>query len=97
MKRHRFAHRITIEYKFVNKEIVKRQIYLKLYKDLSTYLDIVENADWELPHRLGNIVNPELISAVRWELLGIERDIENINQRIKFQLEQVKKFSVSLG
>jgi len=91
MKKHPFANQLRLRYWYLYREIKIKSEWLKLKQALSLYLKVLETRD--LVDRLYNhgglysinrptLVNPELLSALRWELYSIDSDIQSTNNKI---------------
>jgi len=81
MKKHPFANQLRLNYWYLYRELQTKSEWLKIKEALSLYLEILETRD--LTDKLCNhgglyssnrptLVNPELLSAFKWELHSIE-------------------------
>jgi len=106
MKKHPFANQLRLRYWYLYRDIQTKSEQLKLKKALSSYLRVLETRD--LVDKLCNhgglyslnrptLVNPELLSAIKWELQSIDSDIQNTNNRIKIQRTYIHKLEFPLG
>ena len=106
MRKHPFANQLRLEYWYLYREIQIKSELLKLKQAISIYLQVLETRD--LADRLCNhgglysvnrqtLVNPELLSALKWELHSIDSDIQYANRRIQNQRKRTIEIDIPLG
>ena len=106
MKKHPFANQLRLGYWYLYREIQIKSELLKIKQAISIYLQVLETRD--LADRLckhgglysvnrQTLVNPELLSALQWELYSIDSDIQNANRRISTQRQNINNLTFHLG
>lgn len=105
MKKYSFANQLKLNYWYLYRELQTKSELLKIKEALNIYLEILETND--LIDRLCNhgglyssnrptLVNPELLSALMWELHSIESNIQHTNRRIRVQINYISKLILPL-
>lgn len=105
MKKYSFANQLKLNYWYLYRELQTKSELLKIKEALNIYLEILETND--LIDRLCNhgglyssnrptLVNPELLSALKWELHSIESNIQHTNRRIRVQINYISKLILPL-
>ena len=106
MKQHPFANQLRLYYWYLYRELQTKTDWLKIKEAVSLYLEILETKD--LTDRLCNhgglyssnrptLVNPELLSALKWELHSIDSSIQQANRRIEVQRNHISNLNFPLG
>ena len=92
MRTHPFAWSIRFHNWIRYRHIEDKKRLIRIKKSIEAYIYIYEN-EFFIPNAFyfeKTIDNKEYISALKWELQGLENTIHKLNERIKFFYEWYK-------